>query len=323
MAHMVVLTPISLEHTDILGTTIPEIATQKAGIVAHGSIVVAAPQRESALDVFHATCNERAATMIEVAKACQMARTSASADGQKFRLKTARATYEATLPLAGQHQLENAATAIIAGEELLSAMSAGALALVRDLGDGAPDGGSDERIDQDRSEDLSVQPRAVALTPKAVAQGLGALKWPGRLEVLQRRPMVIVDGAHNGDSAKRMVTALRDDFGLRRATFLFGTLAGKDIDAMAAAVAPMADAMIVTAWPSPRAADPRILAAAFRPHEVMVSSHVTVAGAYEAALAHAGDRGAVVAFGSLAFVAAIREHVLGIESDSLRLALGR
>ena len=55
----------------------------------------------------------------------------------------------------------------------------------------------------------------------------------------------------------------------------------------------------------------------------MVSSHVTVAGAYEAALAQAGDRGAVVAFGSLAFVAAIREHVLGIESDSLRLALGR
>lgn len=292
--HVAVLTPVSLEHTDVLGATIPAIAAQKAGIIAPGSIVVAAPQRESALDVFHATCDERAVTMIEVAKVCQMARASATAEGQKFRLKTSRATYEATLPLAGQHQLENAATAIVASEELFAAMAG----------------------------DATVQTGSIELTPEIVTKGLAGVVWPGRLEVLTRRPTVIVDGAHNGDSANRMVAALRDYFGLRRATFLFGTLAGKDVDAMAAAVAPIADAVIVTAWPSVRAADPRALAEAFRPHEVMVSSHGSIGEAYAAAVAQAGERGAVVAFGSLAFVAAVREHVLGIESDAVRLAMG-
>jgi dihydrofolate synthase/folylpolyglutamate synthase len=285
-AHVVVITPISLEHTDILGPTIPAIAEQKAGIITPGATAVVAPQRESALDVFRAACVERGANMIEVAAACQMTRTSASAEGQKFRLKTARATYEATLPLAGRHQLENAATAVLACEELCARIG-------------------------------------VELTPQIVARGLAAVSWPARLEVLTRRPLVIIDGAHNGDSAKRMVAALRDDFGLRRATFLFGTLAGKDIDAMAAAIAPIADAVFIASWPSPRAADPRAIADAFRAYpDVLASAHAGVAAAYDAAVAAAGDRGAVVAFGSLAFVAALREHVLGIESDALRLALG-
>jgi dihydrofolate synthase/folylpolyglutamate synthase len=215
-----------------------------------------------------------------------MTRTSASADGQKFRLKTTRVAYEATLPLAGRHQLENAATAVLACEELCA------------------------RIDID-------------LTAQIVARGLAAVSWPARLEVLTRRPLVVIDGAHNGDSAKRMVAALRDDFGIRRATFLFGTLAGKDIDAMAGAIAPIADAVIVASWPSPRAADPRDVAGAFRAYpDVLVSAHAGVAAAYQAAVAASGDRGAIVAFGSLAFVAAVREHVLGIESDALRLALG-
>jgi dihydrofolate synthase/folylpolyglutamate synthase len=337
LPHVVVLTPISLEHTDILGATIPAIAGQKAGIITHGSVVVAAPQRESALDVFHAACDERGATMIEVAKACQLSRLTATATGQKFRMKTARASYEATLPLAGQHQLENAATAIVASEELAAAMAAHALAK-RDSGATDIAVEATAKTDEisgdsgeDRSKDLSVRElsvrghahTAVELTPAVVARGLAAVSWPGRLEVLTSKPRLIVDGAHNGDSAKRMAAALREYFGLRRAVFLFGTLAGKDVDGMVAAVAPMADAVFVTAWPSARAADPRDAAESFRRHDVMVSSHGALADAYDAALAQAGGGGAVVAFGSLAFVAAVREHVLGIESDAVRLGLGR
>lgn len=281
-----VITPISLEHTEILGDTVPQIAAQKAGIIVTGAPVVVAPQRESALDVIRAACAERRATMIEVAAACQLARASASMDGQKFRLKTQRATYEATLPLAGRHQLDNAATAVLACEELCARA-------------------------------------AVELTPQAVVSGLASVVWPARLEILTRRPLLVIDGAHNGDSAKRMVSALRDDFGLRRATFILGTLAGKDVAGMAAVVAPLADAVFIPAWASLRASDPRTIADAFRPHpDVLVAPQPDVAGAIEAATAAAGERGAVVAFGSLAFVAAVREHVLGIESDALHLALG-
>jgi dihydrofolate synthase/folylpolyglutamate synthase len=283
-AHVVMLTPISLEHAAILGSTIAEIAAQKAGIITPGGTVVVAPQRESALDVFRAAAAERGANVIEVASACQMTRTSAAADGQEFKLKTARATYAAKLPLAGRHQLDNAATAIVACEEL--AGKAG-----------------------------------FELTPQHVREGLAKVSWPGRLEVLKRNPLVIVDGAHNGDSAKRMVSALREYFGLAHAVFLFGTLTGKDAAVMAEAIAPIADHVCIAAWPHARAADPRTLAEAFRSLDAPVSTFGDPGAALEAAQAEAGTRGAVVAFGSIAFVAAVREYLLGIESDMLRLTI--
>ncbi|HYM16061.1 MAG TPA: Mur ligase family protein [Dehalococcoidia bacterium] len=282
---VVVLTPISLEHTAVLGGTIAEIAAQKAGIITPAATVVVAPQRESALDVFRAAAGERRATLVEVAAVCRMTRTSASADGQAFKLKTPRATYAATLALAGRHQLDNAATAVVACEELAAR-------------------------------------RGFPLTAQHVRDGLAAVVWPGRLEVLKRRPRVIADGAHNGDSAKRMAAALRDDFGIERATFLFGTLAGKDVQAMAAAVAPLADQVVVAAWPHARAADPRPLVDAFRAAGVPATAFDDLPRAYEAAAAVAGERGAVVAFGALAFVATLREYLLGIESDIIRLAAG-
>ncbi len=285
-AHVLVLTPISLEHTAILGDSIAEIAGQKAGIIIEGAAVVVAPQRESALDVFRAVAAERGAMLIEVALTCQMTRTTATAEGQRFKMKTPLETYDAQLPLVGRHQLDNAATAIVACEALASACG-------------------------------------IELTPAHVRAGLANVVWPGRLEVLRHKPLVIVDGAHNGDSAKRMVAALREYFGLVHATLLFGTVAGKDVASMADAVAPIAREVFVTAWPSARAADPRDVAAAFRPHEVPVSTFGDLGQAYEAALAQAGERGAVVAFGSIAFVGAVREYVLGIASDSMRLASGR
>ncbi|MDP9236971.1 MAG: bifunctional folylpolyglutamate synthase/dihydrofolate synthase [Chloroflexota bacterium] len=281
--HVVVLTPISLEHTAILGDSIAEIAAQKAGIITEGCAVIVAPQRESALDAFRAAAAQQGAQITEVAAACQMTRTAASADGQEFKLKTAHAMYAARLPLTGRHQLDNAATAIVACEALV------------------------ERC-------------GFELTPQHVRDGLAKVVWPGRLEVLKRNPLVIIDGAHNGDSAKRMVTALRDYFGLSHAIFLFGTLAGKDVASMSDAIAPMADHIYATGWPHARAADPRDVAAAFHGNDAPISIFGDLPAGYEAAVGEAGIRGAVVAFGSIAFVAALREYLLGIESDMIRLS---
>jgi dihydrofolate synthase / folylpolyglutamate synthase len=280
---VVVITPISLEHTAVLGSTVPEIARQKAGIITPGATVVASPQRESALDVVHATADERGARVVETAKTCRMDRTACNAEGQDFKLETSRGAYTARLPLVGRHQLDNAATAIVACEELA------------------------ERA-------------GFELTPQHVREGLAHVKWPARLEAVKRRPLVVLDGAHNGDSAKRMVAALREYFGVSNAVVLFGTLAGKDVEAMAEVVTPLAEHVFVTGWPSRRAAPPGDVAAAFRPYDVPVSVFGDVPGAYEAAEAVAGERGAVVAFGSISFAAAVREYLLGIESDMIRLA---
>jgi dihydrofolate synthase/folylpolyglutamate synthase len=321
--HIVVLTPISLEHTAILGDTVQKITRQKAGIITEGSTVIAAPQRESAIDVFAEVAARRGATLVEVAKVCQVQRTSANGEGQEFRLKTPSATYAARLPLAGRHQIDNAATAVVACEQITDnprspvAGQSRQPALPGRGAEQATDNRQQQRADN-RQQTTEPEP---ALATDAVKVGLASVVWPGRLETLTRKPLVIVDGAHNGDSAKRMVAALREDFGLKSAVVLFGTLAGKDVAAMASAVAGFADAVFVSAWGSARAADPRESAAAFRPYDVPVTAFGSLAEAYDAAVAEAAGRRAVVCFGALAFVAAVREHVLGIESDALRLGL--
>lgn len=279
---VVVITPISLEHTDVLGATIAEIAEQKAGIITPGSTTVVAPQRESAIDVIRRRATVRGATVVEVAVVCQMTRVAHTLDAQDFKLKTARALYAARLPLIGRHQLDNAATAIVACEELTR----------RQGGD---------------------------LTPQHVRAALADVVWPARLETLKRRPLFIIDGAHNGDSAKRMVAALREYASLSQAVFVFGTLEGKDVDAMADAIAPMAERVFATFWPSPRAADPHQLAAVMRDRDIQTTVIASPPDAVEAALASADERGAVVAFGALSFVAAVREYLLGLESDMITL----
>ncbi len=280
---VVVITPISLEHTAILGATIAEIAAQKCGIITPGATVVVAPQRESALDVVRATAAGRDARVVEVVAACQVARTSASIDAQEIKLKTPRATYAAKLALIGRHQIDNAAAAVLACEELAPALG-------------------------------------IELSARHVQEGLASVRWPARLEVIRRSPLVIIDGAHNGDSAKRMVAALREHAGAARATFVLGTLADKDIAAMAGAIAPVADAVLAPAWAHVRAADARGVAAACREAGADATVFPGIASAMEAANERAGARGAVVAFGSLAFAAAVREYLLGIESDMIRQA---
>src|SRR5262249_29388095 len=108
--------PGSLEHTQGLGDTVAEIAADKAGILRRGTRAVMSLQRESAAEVFRARCASLDVPLAEVATSCQLAIDKTDADGSAFRLKTARASYRVTLPLLGRHQVENAATAVLAVE---------------------------------------------------------------------------------------------------------------------------------------------------------------------------------------------------------------
>ncbi len=113
-----VITNIGLEHREILGDTVAEIARQKAGIIVGGSPVIMAPQRESAADVIREVAATQGAPLTEVALACNMRRDQAGMDNQQFRLRTKTQGYNIKLPLLGKHQLDNAATAVLAVEAL-------------------------------------------------------------------------------------------------------------------------------------------------------------------------------------------------------------
>jgi folylpolyglutamate synthase/dihydropteroate synthase len=132
------------------------------------SMVISAPQRESAIDVLrHAFPN-----LLEVAQLCRLSRGRSDLDGQEFRLKTPANEYHATLPVLGAFQVENAATALLAVEQLAHP--------------------------------------PMAITPQMASTALATVRLPGRLELLKRQPQIFVDSCSNMGSLRRAVDAIRD-----------------------------------------------------------------------------------------------------------------
>jgi len=268
------ITPVSLEHTAVLGDTVAQIAAEKAGIITPGATVIMAPQRESAADVVRSVCAERGAALIETAQACALSRTKHDRDGQEFSLRTPRATYKLRLPLLGRHQLDNAATAVLAVEAL-----------------------------------------GIEIDEATLRDGLAAVRWPCRIEILKQRPLVVADGAHNRDSARRLAQTLRDDLGVREAVLVAGCSGDKDVGALAEELAPLATHVIATRSRHPRSRDARDIARAFAERDVLVAVEELAGMAVDAALAQAGPGEAIVVCGSLFVAAEAREHVLGVAYD--------
>ena len=275
--------PIDLEHTAILGDTIPEIATEKAGIITGPCEVVVAPLRESAIDVVRAHAAVAGATLHEVAAECAMRVTNQNLDGQTLDLRTPLRTYRRLqLPLIGRHQAENAAAAVLAAE--LAWASAG--------------------------EELPAS---------AVSQGLGRVAWPGRFEVLRRRPLIVADALHTPLAARRFRETV-EALGLRRPRVLVtGLLGGRDAPALARALlgadGEAMTTVVATAPSSQRAAGIAEVEAAFRAEGAPVQRAEGVAAAVDLALDLAGDGGTVLVTGSLYTVSEAREHLLGVTGD--------
>ncbi|MEZ4553609.1 MAG: bifunctional folylpolyglutamate synthase/dihydrofolate synthase [Dehalococcoidia bacterium] len=277
-----VVGPIDLEHTAILGDTIPQIAAEKAGIIIGPCEVVTAPMRASALEVIAARAAGMGATLHNVPDECALRVTAQTLEGQTLDLRTPLRTYRGLkLPLIGAHQAENAATAVRAAELAWAA-----------TGDELPEA--------------------------AVRTGLERVRWPGRFEVVRHRPLTIVDGLHAPLAARRFREAVRD-LGLPRPhVYVVGVLAGKDNAAIASGlVDPAADGIEVILAPpsSPRAADVEELRRAFTDAGALVQQASSVAAAIDLATDLVGTRGSVLIVGSLYTVAEAREHLLGITGD--------
>ena len=273
-----VIAPIGLEHTAVLGDNIGQIAGEKAGIITPGATVVMAPQREAAADVIQRVCLERKATLVEVAQQCELSRESGGRDGQDFSLRTPQGTYRRLhLPLLGRHQLNNAATAVLALEALA--------------------------------------PHGIEIDGAALKRGLAALRWPARVELLRRQPLIIADGAHSRESARALTRTLREDLSRSDAVFVIGCANDKDVAALAEELVPFTTQVIATRSRGPRAMEAKFVAQAFAERGAPVTVREPVGAALDTALAYAETGDAVVACGSLLVAAEAREHVLGVAYD--------
>jgi dihydrofolate synthase/folylpolyglutamate synthase len=173
------------------------------------------------------------------------------------------------VPLLGRHQVVNATAAIAAVEEL--------------------------------------RKRGITIADEHIAEGLRRVEWPGRFEILSREPFVVVDGAHNVDSARQLVVALCDYFPGRRIVLVFGASADKDIVGMLAELLSGARALVATSARNPRAAPPERIIDAVGTWGGEVYTCPDVAAALEQALWLAGSDNVVCITGSLFVVAEARQ----------------
>lgn len=275
-----VITPVSLDHTAILGDTIGEIAADKAGIIKPGIPVVVAPQFPEADSAIRTAAGGQSAPVVRIGDVVKWRVDAVSIDGQELTIHGQRSTYQVRLPLLGDFQSVNAAVAVAAVEMLA---------------------------------DTGFQ-----VGPDAVVKGLASVEWPGRLEVLQRNPTVIADGAHNDHSVSTLLNTLPAYAPDCRLTLVAGFSRDKRVEAMVKLLAERCDRVVATRSRHPRSMRPAAIAEAFLARGLApdcVATVSNVADALNLALAGAGPNDLALVTGSLFVVAEARETILGIDPE--------
>jgi len=260
-----IITSISLDHTEVLGNTLAEIAAEKAGIIKPSSIMVTSPQVGEAGRVIEQACLDSKAKMIRVGSDVTWQSLGFDSSQQSLRVKGRLGSYQLSIPLLGQYQLENAATAVAALEVLVE--------------------------------------KGLHISGDNITHGLAQVRWPGRLQVLSRRPWLVVDGAHNTDSANKLKQSLEQYFDFDQAILIIGTSYDKDVAGIISALVPLFDKVIVTHSAHPRAMATAPLMAEFSRHGVEAQATDNVSGALRLALTMAGKKSLVCVTGSLFVVA--------------------
>jgi len=264
-----ILTSISMDHTQVLGHTLAEIAGEKAGIIKPGCTVINAPQATEAGSVIKAKCIAQDATLIQAGKDINWSPISNNLTSQTFQVDGLLRKYRIRLPLLGDFQMENASLAVAAIEIL--------------------------------------QQQGTYITFEDILQGLGRVKWPARMQILGLSPPVIIDGAHNAYSVKRLVESIRKYFTYSRAYVIFGSSIDKDINGMGSELAGFADRVILTSSHHARAAPADYLQKLLKNSKLNISQEPDAVKSLSAALAMADERDIILATGSLFLAAEIQK----------------
>ena len=271
-----VITSISFDHMSVLGNTLTEIAAEKGGIIKQDRPVVIAHQKEEPLLALRKIAEDRNAPLIEVDEEYIYQPLGHSLDQQTFSIISrakkvrgkninTRSPLRLSLPLLGQHQVENAATAVAV-------------------------------LDQVRLAGFKI-------TRKDIKTGFSQVYWPARFEILREDPPVIIDSAHNGDSIERLVATIDEYFPNQPFILIFGASADKSMGDMLNAILPRVELVIATQSLHPRAASPDELKDILSAYNTEVITAPTIEEAMAKALPLAGNSKGILVTGSL-FIAA-------------------
>ena len=270
-----IMTSISLDHTKELGNSTDIIAGEKAGIIKPGSIVVTSSQSDDVMKVIEETCHERGARLVIVGEDVTWEGTSFDFDKQSLKVEGKLSDYDLSIPLLGQYQIENAAVAVAALEVLAG--------------------------------------RRFHISHDNILTGLANVSWPGRFQILSREPLLVIDGAHNPDSARKLKQSLKRYFDVEakkpkaNKILVIGVSSDKDIAGIASELSPVFDKVIVTRSRHPRAMASSAVAAEFSKNDADVSITVDIPSALTMAMNIAEIEGLVCVAGSLFVVGEVIE----------------
>jgi dihydrofolate synthase/folylpolyglutamate synthase len=225
-AGVVAVTPIGLDHAELLGGSLASIATEKAGIIHDGATVVTAVQPAEAAEPLLRRAVEKDATVAREGMEFGVVSRTVAVGGQLVTLQGLGGVYdEIFIPLHGAYQAQNAVVALAAVEAFLGA-------------------GADRRLDIE-----------------AVREGFAQATAPARLEKVRSSPAVLVDASHNPAGMVATVEALGEAFSFSRLVAVVAVLADKDARGILELLEPVADSVVVTENSSPRALPVDALAA--------------------------------------------------------------
>jgi dihydrofolate synthase / folylpolyglutamate synthase len=218
-----VITPISIDHTRLLGSTVEEIAGEKAGIIKPGAVAVLAQQPVAAAEVVLRRAAEVGAAVAREGIEFGVLGREQAVGGQQLTLRGLRGVYDDVyLPLFGVHQAGNAACALAAVE---------AFAGVADEGE------------------------AGTIDPDVVREAFARVTSPGRMEILRRSPTVIIDAAHNLAGMAATVAAVEEAFTFTHLAGVFAASGDKDVPGMLTELEPLLSDIVVTRNSSERSMD--------------------------------------------------------------------
>ena len=223
-----VITTIGYDHTDKLGNTLEMIAGEKAGIIKEGKPVVSSIQEPEALSTIVKFCKEKRSRLYLVGRDILIGETRKMQRNGLYGMECTISTWKREfrkifLPLMGRHQVENCATVLGALEVL-----------------------SDNDV--------------VKIESELVRSALAKVKCPARVEIISRRPLIVVDTAHTVSSMRALKESLQENFSINEFVFLIGLSGDKDLEGVLREITSAADELILTRTGNPREADPVQLA---------------------------------------------------------------
>jgi dihydrofolate synthase / folylpolyglutamate synthase len=268
------VTNVSLEHTQILGTTIDEIAREKAAIIKPGAAAVTAATGVEALDVIQARAESVGSPLLVVGRDIEAEVLHSSPQSQLVALRFEDEVVRATLPLGGRHQSLNAAVAFGVA--------------------------------------VSLRQGEVEISPGNVKAGLERVRIPGRLEIFPGTPEIILDGAHNVAGVEALAVAL-SGLSPRPTTLVFAAMDDKDIETMAQLIAPHVHKVVAAPVPdTERTSGRERVEMAFDRVSIPVAPASSAGEALELALGMTLPVGRIVVTGSMYLVGALRPALAAV-----------